>query len=250
MPLTEEEVRRVQDVLAESVKASSLGGFLATSLAAIEERLGYHEAAFMLTLADSPRAYAGVKHGSPPYVLEEYFERWADADPLGSAAARASFTRQGWTSLSGIYPSLGSSERRFVDDFLRRTRTTAQLSVRLAANGSDGYVTVMRDEEFTAHDRELLGALLPGLRRELRKRLPRGLDGGLSRREAQVAELVAIGFTNREIGEILHVEEDTVKKHVSRVLSRLAMKHRTELAVAWATGRRLDLTDRGSLVSA
>jgi len=40
---------------------------------------------------------------------------------------------------------------------------------------------------------------------------------------------------------VLHVEEDTVKKHVSRALARLGVERRTSLAVAWATGRRIDL---------
>ena len=60
-------------------------------------------------------------------------------------------------------------------------------------------------------------------------------------REAQVAELVTLGFANAQIAAVLHVEEDTVKKHVSHAMGKLGVGHRTSLAVTWATGTRLDI---------
>jgi DNA-binding NarL/FixJ family response regulator len=65
---------------------------------------------------------------------------------------------------------------------------------------------------------------------------------GLSVRERQACELVALGVTNRQIGDVLHIGEDTVKKHVSRALARFDFHSRTNLAVALATGHVLDVT--------
>jgi DNA-binding CsgD family transcriptional regulator len=242
MSLREEELRRVEDVFAAAHAADSLVDFLAVTLAGLDERLGFCESAFMLALTGEGRSYAGVKHGSPPYVMEEYFERWADVDALASPAGMSAYAQRGWATVSDVYAMLEPSRRRFVDDFLRRSRATGQLSLPVPAGASVGYLTVMRAEDFDEHDRHMLAALVPSLACALRERLPHGIEAPtLSTREAQVAELLALGFTNREIAHVLHIEEDTVKKHVSHALRRLGMTHRTELAVAWATGRRLDV---------
>jgi DNA-binding CsgD family transcriptional regulator len=235
----------VSAVIAAGERCTSLPEFLAATLDAIDDELGHERCAFMLVLAEPPlpgrRAFAGVTHGWAPVVLEEYFERWADYDPLGSEPARSDFHRNGSTTTHDLYPRLDPARRRFIDEFLRPVRATEQLSLRLRGSWTDGHLTVMGAEQIGERDRMLLSALTPQLAKLLRERLPRGMDAPLSVREAQVAELVAVGFSNREIGEVLHVEEDTVKKHVSHVLKRLGMERRTQLAVAWATGRRLDV---------
>ena len=52
----------------------------------------------------------------------------------------------------------------------------------------------------------------------------------LTFRQQQVLELVVQGMSNREIGEQLFVSENTVKRHVSRILSLFQLKSRYELA--------------------
>ena len=47
-------------------------------------------------------------------------------------------------------------------------------------------------------------------------------DGGvLSRREAEIAELVGRGLTNRQIAATAHISERTVETHVGHVLAKL-----------------------------
>jgi DNA-binding CsgD family transcriptional regulator len=53
---------------------------------------------------------------------------------------------------------------------------------------------------------------------------------GLTARERQVLALVAAGATNREIGEQLYMAEKTASVHVSRILSKLDVRSRTEAA--------------------
>jgi DNA-binding CsgD family transcriptional regulator/tetratricopeptide (TPR) repeat protein len=53
---------------------------------------------------------------------------------------------------------------------------------------------------------------------------------GLTARERDVLTLVAAGATNREIGEQLHMAEKTASVHVSRILSKLNVRSRTEAA--------------------
>ncbi|WP_185981689.1 LuxR C-terminal-related transcriptional regulator [Skermania sp. ID1734] len=51
----------------------------------------------------------------------------------------------------------------------------------------------------------------------------------LSAREAEVAELVVLGFTYREIGERLYISAKTVEHHVARIRRRLGAGSRSEL---------------------
>jgi DNA-binding CsgD family transcriptional regulator len=238
--LRADERRRVEAVLSAADSARSLGQLLTTTLAAIEEHIGAHRSAFMLAVSGGTSTYTGVKHGSPEYVLEEYFERWAGQDALASSAGLSSFTRRGFTTIADVYNELEPSRRRFVDDFLRRTHDDHQLSFRLRTAGSEGYLTVMGPTDLDPRQRRMLFALAPGVEARLVERMPRGLPG-LSPRESQVAELVALGFANRDIAATLMIESRTVEKHLERIYERLDVRGRTALAVAWATGARLDL---------
>ncbi|MEV8201939.1 response regulator transcription factor [Streptomyces sp. NPDC079141] len=60
---------------------------------------------------------------------------------------------------------------------------------------------------------------------------PPGPAVALSPREIDILRLVAHGHTNREIAARLFLSEGTVKNHVSRILSRLALRDRTQAAV-------------------
>jgi DNA-binding CsgD family transcriptional regulator len=63
-------------------------------------------------------------------------------------------------------------------------------------------------------------------------------EGGvLSRREAEIAELVGRGLTNRQIAASAHISERTVETHVGHVLAKLGFTRRSEIA-AWVAGRK------------
>lgn len=53
----------------------------------------------------------------------------------------------------------------------------------------------------------------------------------LTPRELEVARLVAEGKNNREIGNSLFLTEGTVKNYVTRILEKLELSSRTELAI-------------------
>jgi len=54
---------------------------------------------------------------------------------------------------------------------------------------------------------------------------------GLTGQERRIFELIAQGMTNRQIGEELFLAEKTVKNYVSRLLSKLGVRRRTQAAV-------------------
>lgn len=62
----------------------------------------------------------------------------------------------------------------------------------------------------------------------------------LTERERKMLALIAEGYTNRAIGEVLHLSEKTVRNHVSQLLRKLGFQRRSQ-AAAWAGQRRLEL---------
>ena len=52
---------------------------------------------------------------------------------------------------------------------------------------------------------------------------------GLSEREQEVAALICLGYTNREIAVRLVISAETVKSHVSRILNKFGLRNRSEL---------------------
>jgi non-specific serine/threonine protein kinase len=60
--------------------------------------------------------------------------------------------------------------------------------------------------------------------------------GPLTRRQLDIARLIARGLTNRQIAEQLVVSPHTVERHVENILDRLRLSSRTEIAV-WMVER-------------
>ncbi|HHV45747.1 MAG TPA: response regulator transcription factor [Tissierellia bacterium] len=53
----------------------------------------------------------------------------------------------------------------------------------------------------------------------------------LTPRESEIAKLIGKGKSNKEIGEILFITEGTVKNHVTKILDKLELRDRTQLAL-------------------
>lgn len=53
----------------------------------------------------------------------------------------------------------------------------------------------------------------------------------LTPREQEVLRLIAAGASNREIAAALYISEGTVKNHVTRILSQLGLRDRTQAAI-------------------
>ena len=57
----------------------------------------------------------------------------------------------------------------------------------------------------------------------------------LTRREREVALLVARGLTNRQISQELSISERTAGNHVAKILKKLGLRSRIQLA-SWVSG--------------
>lgn len=88
--------------------------------------------------------------------------------------------------------------------------------------------------EVTLHPR-VAARVLENIRGENTEEQP--LFTELTDRELDVLKLIANGMTNSQIAEKLVISENTVKGHVSNILSKLHLADRTQVAVyAWQSG--------------
>jgi non-specific serine/threonine protein kinase len=60
-----------------------------------------------------------------------------------------------------------------------------------------------------------------------------GGDQPLTRREAQVADLVARGMSNKQIADKLVISQRTAESHIEHILRKLGFSRRAQIA-AWA----------------
>jgi DNA-binding NarL/FixJ family response regulator len=68
--------------------------------------------------------------------------------------------------------------------------------------------------------------------------LPSHLEQELTERQSDVLRLLALGRSNREIGQLLHIAEGTVKVHVNAAFRVLGVHNRVSAAAA--IRKRLD----------
>ncbi len=58
----------------------------------------------------------------------------------------------------------------------------------------------------------------------------------LSPRETEIVRLVAEGLSNQQIAEKLFLSNGTVRNHISAILEKTGLEHRTQIAVMWLRG--------------
>ncbi len=73
----------------------------------------------------------------------------------------------------------------------------------------------------------------------IRGRVSNGQSGSnlfkmlLSPREMEIVELIAEGLSNKEIGEKLFLTNGTVRNHISTILEKTGLEHRTQIAIKY-----------------
>jgi DNA-binding NarL/FixJ family response regulator len=120
-----------------------------------------------------------------------------------------------------IFPALKAGAIAYILKDMKMERLVEAL--RRAAQG-----------EVTLHPRVAV-RVLQNIRGEYAENEP--LFTELTERELDVLRLIANGLTNSQISERLVISENTVKGHVSNILSKLHVADRTQVAVyAWQKG--------------
>jgi two-component system, NarL family, response regulator LiaR len=73
-----------------------------------------------------------------------------------------------------------------------------------------------------------------------------GRDARLTERESEVLALLPTGMTNRELAEHLHVSENTIKAHLSRLFSKLEVRNRAQAVALGRAGLLGESRARGT----
>ena len=176
-------------------------------------------------IVPEPRAiFADIAEIRPDVVLLDY--ELPDVDPLGVAAelaARCAPHRPGLILVSDPRAELDlrAAARAGVHGHLLR--------------GDETWMLLAAIDAVAAGQAWLSPAVALRLLQSCGRQTVLTLDGLpaklLSPRERSVIRLIALGRSNREIARELMVGETTVKTHVSRMLTKLNLRDRTQLAV-------------------
>jgi DNA-binding NarL/FixJ family response regulator len=151
----------------------------------------------------------------------------AEAARLARAAAEAA-DAVGAVVQAARSRALAGRARAQAGDHQAAVEALARAEAELTACGAHG----LRDE--AARELRRLGRRVTARQRRSR----RGGDvGGLSGRQREIADLVALGRTNREIAAELYLSEKTVEGHLSTVFTKLGVSSRAAVAAAISRAR-------------
>ena len=115
---------------------------------------------------------------------------------------------------------------------LQRRRLEARRAFDAARAMADALAALVPDDGWRTRFREKLDSAIPSTPAPTPARAEKEALGGLTRRERDVAALVAQGKANRAIGRELGIGERTVEGYVASALAKLGFASRTQLA-AW-----------------
>jgi DNA-binding CsgD family transcriptional regulator len=245
-PLRPEDYRSMFAVLEDVSAATDLDAFRGLAAESLARRLGWRGVTVLAgsTAEATKDTRPGTDYFGRAYV-DEYVERWWSVDPLASARGIRVMRTRGLVVLRDLVVTGDETEQAFADGFLRRHGIEDIVGTLIDVGSAGvGYLGVPRPENQPVSQRGL--AILHKLRRQLAVYLEKHLsnardrasDHGLTRREREVAELIARGYTNEQVARQLHIGIDTVKKHVGQVLGKTGCASRTQFVVFWLTQPR------------
>jgi predicted ATPase/DNA-binding CsgD family transcriptional regulator len=149
------------------------------------------------------------------------------------AAARTIAKEQGARPMQwGIYVSLGNLYQA------QGRHKEAEQVFATARTIIEELATTIEDESLRDNFMHQATRILPPTRSLTPARVTKQAFGGLSKREREVALLIAQGKSNREIADMLVLSERTIESHVSSILFKLDYASRTQIAT-WAIEKGL-----------
>ncbi|MBE9008648.1 response regulator transcription factor [Pseudanabaenaceae cyanobacterium LEGE 13415] len=143
---------------------------------------------------------------------------------------------EGWTVIRSILDQLPSTKVLALSADQRDTDILAAMQA-----GAKGYLLKNMPVSELAKVIRLVhcgySQMAPGLMEKLLIKLPASVEQPeqaeviLTPREREILRLIGQGYTNREIASELHLAEGTVKTYVTRLLGRLSLRNRSQLAI-------------------
>jgi predicted ATPase/DNA-binding CsgD family transcriptional regulator len=204
----------------------------ALSLPAVEARALQLLGLCRLGLGDLPGAKAALAKGVP--TIADIGDRFAI--PVGLSALAGLAAGEGRPRAAFMLAGAAAAYEE-VNQTYRPQKVRAKLDAWLAqARTNVGSAAPKLFAE--GRGSRLDEAIALGLENDPEAPWRAGPLAGLTRREAEVATLVARGLTNREIAGELYLSVRTIEVHVDHILTKLGFRTRTQLA-AWMHERGL-----------
>jgi DNA-binding NarL/FixJ family response regulator len=164
-------------------------------------------------------------------------QRWAEAEAMLQAALATAhaqeITRLVWRIQLGLGHLYQAQHRPA--EAARAFAVARQVIEELAAT--------LPDPDLRDNFVRQATALIPSAKPTTPRQAARQTYGGLTRREREVAVLIAQGKSNRAIAEALILGERTVEGYVANILAKLGFSARTQIA-AWAVEKGLTKDDK------
>lgn len=116
-------------------------------------------------------------------------------------------------------------------------------------NGAKGYILKNTPPDIMKNAIKLVrdggtvmqDTVLDKLRYELNGGRRAKVDTGLfSPRELEIMELISKGLSNKEIASRLYISEGTVKNHITSILNKTGLEHRTQIAIYYLKGGKME----------
>ena len=241
--LTIRDYERVFGVLEDVSAAETIEAFRSRLVQSLSERFRIQH----VTYFRGP-SLSGAFADPDPFVgsdvglggLREYRDRWGMYDIFATDNSLDRLHRAGVVSLEQIERPSGRV-RAYVEQFLRRRyglHTCTAFTFRAAGEAVvvglfDSHRDALAPGDLAAI--RLLRSHLFVVARAVPTRAGSAAAPPMTVRQRELADLVALGLTNAEIGRRLCLTEDTVKKYVGRLFRRTGCSSRTELAVRAST---------------
>lgn len=231
------EYDRIFAVLDDCGAARDLPDLKLRLMDSLHDRYGFPNTTFLTgpTFRGAFRDPDPVATGRIPAILDEYHSGWYLDDMFSTKESFSALARTRAISHSGLR-SLPSGAVNYLQGFLYRHRLRSASVLHLGlAHSAHAMVGIFDDE-----GKEIVGERLAGLGllaqqlTLLARTLPGNPEGSwrsnLTPRQRELGELIADGNSNEEIAAILSIQLDTVKKHVSHILTATGARNRVEFA--------------------
>lgn len=231
MSLARADLRSALDIVHDIHAADSAHPFPLHVIERIAEVIGAHAAGYCETPRDRTcGGYAQVTRPLSPWLYPG-LEQWGRQDPT-HAAFHAESTSP--LAISDFLSWRTFSRLEIYQHICRANHTADSFRVYLPPTSTTArffFFDVQR-RGFRAHQRALLELLRPHLALR-RRRWESAIDPrlrGLTRREAQILEAVAVGATNGQVAERFSISPHTVRTHLEHIFEKLHVRTRTEAA--------------------
>jgi DNA-binding CsgD family transcriptional regulator len=169
-----------------------------------------------------------IHHNMDPANLRNYDRYYQFHDPM-SLKLR---DKRGATFVEEVCPRRDLMRTEFYNHFLKKDGLHHGISIFLFDGARDlGDLRIWRAEgrlDFGHREKIILDTLAPFLQRAILSSVDR--FEGLTVREREIAFLVARGYRDREICEMLDIGFSTVRTHLNKAMEKKGCANRAELA--------------------